>query len=351
MNNSRVIYFLNLLERNTTGHEEEIDNLSIKAINEDERVTRLKGLLTDYHFIPGLGENLKIEAENALKDLQTNPDNYQEIFIRIEQSCLKISAEIRNTEILMNSAGPFSQPILVVSKKDYPIYVAMLKRLVNSSVYLLVLYGGCETVTYFHWNEAAALRELLSELNSRYLPAIMKLNPPEYGWTITKKHLGGDAIFGGSAFFIKYEPYEEIEIRSRFLHKEPLGPNFFLNVDAYENDDNNVPYCWGRGNVLSFNQDNAVRACIQSNPATELRAPVPQELIGKMPTPMELARRLANGREFCITADQLLCAMNQWYVGTEIDNRRREGKCLICGKKTGPSALICKSHFSSRGRN
>ena len=349
MNNDRVIFFLNLLDRNTSGYEEEIDTLLINAINEDDRVEKLKSLLSNYHFISSLGENLKNEAEYALKELQLYPEKYSEIFIKIEQAYEKINSEIVNTELLMDSPYAFSQPIQVISKKNYPIYVDMLKIIVNSCVYLLVLYGGSERVSSFHWNESAGFRELLNETNQRYIPALKTINLPDYGWTITKRHLGGDAIWGGDAFYIAYEPYNLIQIRANHIKSEKLGPYFYLNVEAFESNYNNVPYCWGKGNVLSFNQTNAIQACLQNTLVTELRVPSSDELQRKIPIPMEVAKTLANNKDFCISAEQLLLAMNQWIVGREIHNRRIQHKCLICGNTLENDSMVCRSHFAQRG--
>ena len=123
----------------------------------------------------------------------------------------------------------------------------------------------------------------------------------------------------------------------------------FLNIDAYESGEYDVPFCWGIGNIVSASPDTAI-LFLQNSVATKLRSPQSSELRRKMPTPLECAKQLSDGAMFCITPDELLLTMNQWQVGHEIEERKRTHNCLFCGKHVDGNRLVCSSHFTTEQR-
>lgn len=146
-----------------------------------------------------------------------------------------------------------------------------------------------------------------------------------------------------------YDGTRSVDVLCSALHKEPIGTHAFLNIDAYESGECDVPYCWGIGNIVSVLPNTAI-LFLQSNVATKLRSPRTDELQKKMPTPFECVKQLSNGSMFCITPDELLRSMNQWQVGHEIEMRKRIHNCLFCGKHVDGNNLVCSSHFTTELR-
>ena len=78
--------------------------------------------------------------------------------------------------------------------------------------------------------------------------------------------------------------------------RNPLGTHSFLNIDAYETNENDVPFCWGIGNIISFSPNEAL-SYLQKDIATHVATPTNIHFKGKMPTPIECIKNcLGEGR-------------------------------------------------------
>ena len=213
----------------------------------------------------------------------------------------------------------------------------------------MTLYAGLNHIKNLTWDDTAGIQEMIYAVNTKYLPALCSVRRPNYSWIIRRKRLGGRALFGGDSYYLNYENTRSVEVLCSALHKEPIGTHAFLNIDAYESGEYDVPFCWGIGNIVSASPDTAI-LFLQNSVATKLRSPQASELRRKMPTPFECVKQLSDGAMFCITPDELLLSMNQWQVGHEIEERKRTHNCLFCGKHVDRNKLVCQSHFTTELR-
>lgn len=346
MDSKKVLFFLDLLNRETRGHTDEIAELYKRALDENDDIIHLKMLLNDYIYYREIGSALYKNGEEMLDKIYAMPSKALEILPLLKQAHESIDNEVRVCDELMHSPLPFSETITVLKKKDTFAYMSALKMIVSTSVYLITLYAGLEPIKNLTWDDTVGIQEMIYAVNTKFLPSLCDVRRPSYSWMISRKKLGGRALFGGDGFFLNYENTRSVEVLCSALHKEPIGTHAFLNIDAYESGEYDVPLCWGIGNIVSASPDTAV-TFLKNSVVTKLRSPQIYELREKMPTPLECVRTLSDGAMFCITPDELLLAMNQWQIGHEIEKRKSTHNCLFCGKHIDENKLVCSSHFTT----
>lgn len=346
MNSKKVLLFLELLSQETHGKENEIAELYKRALDENDDIMRLKALLNDYTYYRELGGSLFRNGEEMLDKVYSMPSRAIEFLPEIKQAHETIDNEVRVCNELMLSPFPFSEAITVLRKKDTIAYMRALKMIASTSVYLLVLYAGLDSIRDLTWNDTVGIQEMIYAVNTKFLPALCSIKRPNYSWVIRKKQMGGRALFGGECFYLSYENSRSVEVLCSALHKEPIGTHAFLNIDAYESGLCDVPFCWGLGNIVSVSPEDAL-LLLQKKIVTDVRSPRVDELRERVPTPIECIKKLADGALFCVSPDELLIAMNQWQIGHEIESRKKTHNCLFCGKYVMGNHLVCPSHFTS----
>lgn len=349
MDSRKVLYFLGLLNRETSGHADEIAEIYKRALDENDDVTRLRMLLNDYTYYREIGNALYKNGEDMLDKIYATPSKALDILPQLKQAHESIDNEVRVCNELMNSPLPFSETVTVLKKKDTIAYMSALKMIASTSVYLMLLYAGLEPIKNLTWDDTVGIQEMIYAVNTKFLPSLCSIRRPNYSWVIRRKKLGGRALFGGDSYYLNYENTRSVEVLCSALHKEPIGTHAYLNIDAYEAWECDTPFCWGIGNIVSALPDTAI-LFLQNNVATKMRSPQATELRRKMPTPFECVKQLSDGAMFCITPDELLLAMNQWQVGHEIEERKRTHNCLFCGKHVDGNRLVCSSHFTTELR-
>ena len=346
MDTKKVLYFLNVLYHETSGREEELMRLYDRAISENDDVIRLSELLNGCEFYPEVGRAMHRNGCELINRLRSDPTRSLEILPELRQASETISNAVKICEELMCSPFPFSDTITVLKRKNISAYMAALKTIAGTCVYLLALYMGIDSVRSLTWNDGVGLREMIYAVNTKFLPALMRIQIPDQSWVIRKKHMGGRALFGGDCFYLSYESTGNVEMLCGSLHKEPISTHVFLNIDAYESGACDVPYCWGVGNLVSTGPDKALML-LSNDVVTGVRSPNLGELKRRVPSPFVCVRQLSDGALFCLTPDELLSAMNQWQTGHEIETRKATHHCLFCGKHIRGGGLVCPSHFTT----
>ncbi len=346
MDSRKVLYFLEILARETKGHSEEIADIYKRAIDENDDVQSIKVFLDDYVFFREIGKSLHHDGAELINRIYASPLEALELLIKIRQSRERMDSIFSNCDKLICSPFPTIETVSILRKKDIISYLETYKLIASTSVYLMLIYGGVSEIKDLTWNDMVGIQERIYSINARFIPKLRTVKHPNYGWMIKKRRLGGRALFGGEGFYLSYENIRSFELQCKALHKEPIGTHAFLNIDAYENGECDIPYCWGIGNIVSVSPGEAL-SFLQSDIVTKLRAPRIGEFSRKLPTPLECVKQLADGKKFCINADELLQAMNRWLVGNEIEKRKRSHNCLFCGKYIDSNKLVCSSHFNT----
>ncbi|MBE5838436.1 hypothetical protein [Butyrivibrio sp.] len=346
MDTSKILYFLKILATETTGHIDEIEDLYLRALNENDDIQGLDALLEDLVFDHETGKSLLKEARSLLEKIYTYPIDSVEMLPDIKREKTKIDSMYRACMETICSPAPTTETISVLRKRDIIAYIEAFRMIANASIHLMLVYGGADTVKNLTWNDSVGVQESFYAVNTRFLPSLCSIKKPDYGWIITKKRLGRNAVFCDEFFLLNYERMDIINEQCKHLLREPIGTHAFLNVEAYESGRCEVPYCWGIGNIVSTSPGTAL-SFLQEDYVERLRFPQPEEYTRKLPSPFECVKQLADGRSFCITADELLRGMNSWYVGCEIERRKSSHICLLCGKYIDSGKYVCRSHFTS----
>lgn len=342
---TKVLYFLNLLNRQTSGHSREIADIYKRALDENDNINHLKFVLNNYVYYREIGNTLYKNGERMLEEIYNNPSKALKILPLLKQQNESIDKAARVSNTLMHSSFPFFEDVSVLAKKDVPAYASALRSIANTSTYLMAVYGGLDAIKDLVWNDDVGIQEMIYAVNTKFLPIFCKVKEPNSSWVITRGHLGGKALFGGDYYYLSYVNTKRLEKTVSELNKEHISTHAFLNVDAYETKQYDVPLFWGIGNIVSVAPEEAT-VLLKSNVVTKLRSPQMLELSIEAPSPVECARRLSDGKMFCITPDELVLSMNRWQVGYEIEKRKRMHNCLFCGRYVGSGSLICRTHFT-----
>lgn len=344
MDTSRVLFFLNALSSNTSGHNEELADMYRRALDENDDIKLLKTLYENCNFYGELGRSASKSVEQKLKSVYIDVQHALEILSDIKIENEAMLQEISRCDALMHSPYPFRDSISVLKKQSVPGYMEALTTIAGACVYMLLLYSGPDGINYLQWEDTTGIREKLYAVNTKFLPAILGLRIPGYYWVIKRKALGGKNLFGGYGFYLSMESTRKVDLMASTYQTERIGTHAFLNIRAFDTGENDIPLCWGTGNLTSLTPDIALRV-LGKRLITDLRAPSVRELQKPMPAPAVLMHILSDGYHYCITPDELVKSMNQWQTGHEIEIRKASGRCLFCGRQLKRRTLICPEHF------
>lgn len=348
MNTEKVLFFLNVLRRETRGHEQEINAMYLDAVRSDPDVIALEQYLSDYNFYPEIGKAMAKGARSLLDRAQDAPEHIRQTLQAIRQQRETIEHEIARCSRRMRDPEPFTDTITVLPAKDVPAYRSALQQIAGTCVYLIALYADWDTarqLPYININ-GVGIQDLLNRVNTRFLPKLTAIRRPAYSWVIRRQKLGGHALLDGVGFSLSYMPCHEVDALCASLRKVPIGTHAFLNTDAYASGELGVPYCWGTGNLFSGTPANAW-ALLGQDVVTQVRCPTPEDYARPLPEPARVLLILADARPYCVSPDVLNTAMNRWSAGYEIGKRRQQQMCLFCGKHVPEGKLVCASHFTS----
>ncbi len=347
MDSKKILYFLDLLNNETKGrHSDVIAEMYQRALDENDDIIKLKSFLQDYTYSHELGKSLYQEGVALLDKIYAVPSNALEILPQLKQVQESIENEAKVCKEYLHSPLPFRDEITVLKKIDRSVYRTVMEKTASACVYLIAMYAGIDPLRNLTWEDSAELQEMIHAVNAKFLPALCSVRKPDYFWVITKKRSEGRNVLGGDVFYLSYQNIRNIDTFCGTFHKESIGTHAFWNIDAYETGKNDVPFCWGIGNIVSVSPANAI-LFLQKDVVIKLRSPKDSDLTRKMPPPLECIRHLSDGGMFCLSPDELVLTMNQWQAGHEIEERKQMRKCLFCGKNISGKRMVCSSHFTT----
>ena len=346
-NTKKILYLLETIRKNTKGYSSEINQLYSQTIRNNQSVRELYNNVNNtYALYKGIGQSIADESKKLLRDLELKPDEVLSTIKKIEQKNETIRHQAEVCERLLRLSNSTLESITVIKKDKIESYDAALRQIAATCVYLIVLYNGIKGTRNLTWSDEDGIQEHIYNINTKFLPAIEQMSLPSYSWIIEKKRLGGRALIGEECFVLYYKPTEEVFKDCSSLIKEPIGTHSYLNVTAYENNEINVPYCWGTGNIISLSPDRGLE--ILSNGIVEKpRSPFQHEYKRKILAPLPLLKLLFNGKDYCASPETLVSIMNQWETGFSVSKRIQEKRCLFCGRYLNVSSFVCNYHFTS----
>lgn len=345
MDTKKLLYFLDFLNQNTEGASHEIAHMYNNVLDETDCVNELKSAISNNTFFGEIGKMLLDDSKKLIEEVYLNPSKALEMLPHLVQAQRRIDSALDNSSGIVESPYPLNGAMTVLDSKSITAYIAALRQIASTCVYLICVYDGLDGIRELNWNDAG-VQESLYAVNTKFLAKLLKVKRPGYAWVIRKRRLGGRNLFGGDAFYLTYESISEIKLLTADVHKEKISSHAYLNITAHDLDLLDVPYCWGIGNIVSATPANAMQF-LSKRVVTKLRAPSHDNLRRKVPIPTECLKVLADGLDYCISPDQLLVYMNQWQVGHEIEKRKQEHSCLFCGRHLTNKKLVCDEHFGT----
>lgn len=347
MDARKVICLLALLRGATEGREKELDRLYENALKEEKDVQTLEDYLNGCTFYGVIGGAMRKKGEKLMNMLYSQPSTAMETLRSVRQLNETIGCELYHCRALLCSPEPFSDSIEVLRTAELPAFRQALRTIADICVYLMAVYQGMEPLRELIWMDTGMIEEMIDSVNTRFIPALCQTPQPDCCWVITRKRLGGQALLGGCGFALSYESRSYMEkLCDSGYHKEPMGTHAFLNTRAFQEGELGVPCCWGVGNLVSLSPMEGLQL-LGRGIVTRPRSPREEELQSPLPVPTECLRRLTEGGPFCISPEELVSVMDQWEVGHEAKLRKRDRRCLFCGKPLRDGRLVCSTHFTT----
>ncbi len=342
MNSKKAIYFIKMIKDATNGHEKDLHNLLINIINESDSVIELKHNLENCIFLKEAGKELLNKGKFLYEQILKTPKNALALIDEIDMYNATIKREILVYDNLMRSYNPFNYTLKVTKKSNRLPYLLALKQIASTCVYMLLVYGGENNIKNLNWVENDGIIESANSVNTKFLPLLAKLEKPTSCWVITKNYIGANSVFSEYVYNIKFMDVNYINKLCNILNPVQLTPHIFYNNNSIKS--NQVPYCWGIGNITSATPTNAI-SLLNSEIVTSQRNITNEDLLYSMPDPIKCLSILTDNKPFCVSAFSLLNALNEWQTSLSIVKRKKNKICLLCGKKLTGSKPICSYHF------
>ena len=346
MNTLKVIYLLSLLRSASQGKEEVLTRLYENAMRDNPEYRELSSLLADMEFYREMGNALRYEGKALTEAALKNPDGDLDTIRDMRKIRDRIKLGALESARLFEMPGAFMEPVTVVEQSLKAGYMRFLECVAAVCVYLLAVYVGAVSLENLHWVEGGGgLQERLHAVNSVFLPALCGEYPIPKAWMITRKAAGGGNQFGGSFYSLSYFSDSNLKVLTSSYQAEQPTPLFFLNRQAVETGELNVPYCWGIGNLVSTVPEDALRL-LHSGLVIKPSSPTKHDLSAPPPTPLECLHRLCGGSPFCISVEDLVNVLNKWQMGYDVMCIRQRGGCLLCARPVLNGGLVCPTHFA-----
>ncbi len=251
MDTKKILYLVELLREETEGMDRELDLIYSRALAEHEEVKNLEFYLNNYSFFGSTGSSIYKKSSSLLDEVYRSGEDLLENLKRIKQISQLIYREGELCEELLLEPLPFKDDFTVIEKKMIQHYIKAMEEIASTIVYLLVLYNGLDALSGLYFSEINSLTESIYLINKIFLPKIKTIKRPDYAWLITKRDFHSDILFDGEGFCLEHLSVNSIEYFNRNYRTEQISTHIYLNVDAFEKEEKNIPYCWGVGNILS----------------------------------------------------------------------------------------------------
>lgn len=348
MDAKKIIYLLGLIHSETGRNGAELASLYQRALDEDDDIIELKSLKDDYSYFNQGGDLLYQSARGVLDEIYSNPHRALDYFPKLRQCTRNIFNNVMEDRDSLLGPRPLIGSIKVIKKSEIEIHKRVLEDIASTCVYLLLLYKGWDSVKNLNWIDEAGIHERLHAVNLVFLPALSKISKVEECWVIRKQKVKSPNFFGGDFFYIEYKEKRMMLEFFRSTKYQYIGSYSYINLYPDSSGDDQ-PYCWGIGNLLSFNPLQAL-STFRNSMVTKLRTPTSEELSRPLPSTNKCLRVLTDGNNYCIGPEDLLRAMNQWQVAHETNARINSKRCLFCGGALDGNRVICSKHISPNNR-
>lgn len=343
MEYKRTMYLLSLLHSATEGTKKErIGELFKQAVTSTNEYQRLKKLLQSASFFGIDGADKHEESEQALQkaiaDISNSADNIRHLELLIHQ----IENELVKSDKLLSSPCFFDDDFIAVRSEDVDPYNRFYRTWANCICYYLISQFGVKAIRNLTFNNKAGFQEVIRLINQQYGNELFMSyqNKKPLTWKITKASFSEDN-------FISYEGYKleysETPLSS-LLQKVQVDEYYRISpyVFAATSPAVQTPFV-GIGNIVGVDAINGISLLdseiITSLPVSAFKTDFePNNLLGAIKCAL-------NTDSYCISPEDLIAALNRKKLSDTVAKRRRENKCIFCGKALS-TRVACKEHFT-----
>ena len=343
MEYKRTMYLFSLLYTATEGNKKEkLGELFKQAVTSTEEYQQLKKLLQTVTFLGFDGSDKHDESEQALQkviaDINNPTDNIKHIDLLVQQ----IENELKKSDGLLSSASFFDDDFIAIKSESLDRYNRFYRTLANCICYYLVSQFGVKAIRNLTFNHKAGFQDTVKLVNQQYGNELFMSyqNKKPLTWQITKASFVEDNFIAYEGYKIEYSetPLSSLLERVKMDEYYRLSPYVFAGTSPTVQ-----AQFVGIGNIVGVNAVNGL-SLLNSEIITTL--PVSAFPMDFNPVNLlEAIKKALNTDSYCISPEDLVAALNRHRLSETVAKRRRENKCIFCGKAVS-SRVACNDHFS-----
>ena len=347
MEYKRVTYLLSLLHSATEGgKKEQIGELFKRAVISTDEYQKLKKILLSTSFIGIDGADKLKECEQTLKrsiaDITNATDNIRHLNLLIQQ----IENELKNADELLSAPYFFDDDFIAVKSESVDLYNRFYRTLANCICYYLMSQFGVKAIRNLTFNNKAKFQDIVRLVNQQYGNELLMScqDKKPLTWEITKTNFVADNLILYDGYKLEYSetPLNSLlqEVESDGYYR--LSPYVFSATSPAAQ----TPFV-GIGNILGIDATNGLSLLdseiVTSLPVSAFTAEFePTDLLGAI-------ERSVNTDCYCISPEDLVTALNRQRLSNTVAKRRKENKCIFCGKPM-TAHIACEEHLAIAGQ-
>lgn len=343
MEYKRTMYLLSLLHSAAEGAKKErIGDLFKNAVTSTDEYQQLKKLLHSVTFLGFDGAAKHDESEAALQNTISDIVNSTENIKRLQLLISQIENELKKADRLLGEVGFFDEDFIAVQSKKVDLYGKFYKELANMICYYLISQFGVKSIRNLTFNHKAGFQETTKLVNQQYGNELFMSyhSKKPLTWKISRQSFNSDNVICYQGVKIEYDDTPISDVLQKVKEEEyyRIAPFVFAATSP------SVPAQYiGFGNIIGVDILRGL-SLLDSEIATSLPVTAfsssfeTTDLIGAI-------KRALNTESFCISPEDVVAAMNRQKLNDTVASRRREGKCVICGRSVN-GRTACKDHLS-----
>lgn len=345
MSYEKSMYLLSLLYSAASDEKREklgeLFQSTVKMTEGFQKLTRLMQVTT---FLGHDGASQKEEVTNLLKaalsQIQNGPDNIKKMDILLQH----IEREVSDAERLIQSPRFFDDELIAISSEQYGEYSKFYRELASSICYYMVSQFGVKAIRNLTFNQRAGFSELVHLVNQQYATELTMSAelPKPYAWSINKAHFSGDNLISYDGYTVEYSQMK----LSEMLRKVELGE--YKQI---------APFCFaatssaiqtpliGIGNVVGVEPQYALQL-LDAEIVTSMSPESFTFARGCFDDILTSIAEAVQTDKYCIAPEDIVRALNRYYLNITVATRKQQGKCIICGQTMRNNKYACSSHFT-----
>ncbi|MBR4513775.1 MAG: hypothetical protein IKO61_02680 [Lachnospiraceae bacterium] len=343
MNNKKIVYLVNLLTNEVEGKENELMDIYKRAVEADEDYVHLIDVLSSYVFYRGEGKLLLEEGNTLLKEIMEKPHEGIDTLRKMRQLTQKIEAESNYFDTVIRRPNPALDQISVLNKAKLRSYNSALDGIASSIMFILLMTEGYLGIKTLFYADDYTMQDRLNAINNDFLVKLLRSKRMPSVWAIKRRFLKSEYSFTDIEYVLTGMGYDEFCSLRRQVKMKRINANVYMNGSAFRENAFEIPIYIGIGRIISEEPSKCL-PMIKGGVMTDFDYPALSLYKSPIPVMDEMLKRATGGSMYVLEPERVVDLMNQWESGYNINRRRAERRCLLCGNYLD-RGLACPSHF------